>query len=281
MGKLTIGTCVYDDYDGLFFTIQSLRMYHPEVMDRVEFVIINNNPSSKSGQEIQKFVTGIKEPTTYIEFTKYNSPFLKGKIFNVAETDYVLVLDCHVLLDPGCLKKLLDFYDQGRDNGNLLQGPVIYDDLEIISTHFDLSKWGSHMWGAWATDERGYNKDGEPFEIPAQGMGLFTCRRDSWLGFNERFRGFGGEEGYIHTKYRNAGKKTLCLPFLRWLHRFGRPNGVPFRPLLEDRFRNYMIGFHELGKSTYEVEKQFMGAISDQYIERVKQEIGIKTSTQQ
>jgi len=101
VGKLTIGTCVYDDYDGLFFTIQSLRMYHKEVMDRVEFVIINNNPGSKCGKEIQKFVAGIKEPTTYIEFTKYNSPFLKGKIFNVAETDYVLVLDCHVLLEPG------------------------------------------------------------------------------------------------------------------------------------------------------------------------------------
>jgi hypothetical protein len=36
-----------------------------------------------------------------------------------------------------------------------------------------------------------------------------------------------------------------------------------------------MIGFHELGKSTYEVEKQFKGDISDQYIERVKHEVGV------
>ena len=50
MGKLTIGLTVYDDYDGAYFTLQSLRMHHKEVADRLEFVIINNNPNSKQGK---------------------------------------------------------------------------------------------------------------------------------------------------------------------------------------------------------------------------------------
>jgi hypothetical protein len=182
-----------------------------------------------------------------------------------------MCIDSHVLLEPGCLKKLIDFYDAGLDNGNLLQGPLIYDDLSNISTHFDL-KWSGHMWGTWATDDKGKDIDSPPFEIPAQGMGLFSCRKNSWLGFNKEFRGFGGEEGYIHEKYRKNGKQTLCLPFLKWLHRFGRPSGVPYVNDLKDRFRNYMIGFIELGLDTTELKNHFSQALSKQDIEAIEQE---------
>lgn len=273
MTKLTIGVTVYDDFDGLYFTIQAIRLYHPEILNRIEFVIINNNPGSANGKEVKKFIEWIQEPVTYLEFTKYKSPFLKGKIFDLAETEYVLVVDSHVLLEPGCIARLLDFYDSRKDGGNLLQGPLVYDNFHGVSTHFDLAKWGSYMWGAWATDERGTNKDNEPFEIPAQGMGLFSCRKKTWLGFNTSFRGFGGEEGYIHEKYRNYGKKTLCLPFLRWVHRFGRPDGPAFKPDIKDKFRNYMIGFREIGKDTSEVINQFKDVISRDYIKQVEKEL--------
>ena len=113
------------------------------------------------------------------------------------------------------------------------------------------------MWGTWDTDDRGKDVNGDSFEIPAQGMGLFSCRKDYWLGFNKEFRGFGGEEGYIHEKYRKFGKKTLCLPFLRWNHRFARPNGVTYPNILEDRFMNYYIGFRELGLDTRELIEHF------------------------
>tara|TARA_R100000664_G_scaffold26321_1_gene36483 strand:+ start:2548 stop:3378 length:831 start_codon:yes stop_codon:yes gene_type:complete len=275
MSKLTIGLCVYDDFDGAYFTIQSLRMHHSEVLDRLEFVIINNHPGSPHGKALYDLRGWVKEPLTYVEFSAYSSTALRDKIFSLANTEYVLVMDCHVLLETGAIEKLLNFYDNGLDNGNLLQGPLLYDDLRSVSTHFNLDKWGGDMWGAWDVDPRGENKDDEPFEIPAQGLGLFTCRKDSWLGFNPKFRGFGGEEGYIHTKYKNHGKKTLCLPFLRWLHRFQRPNGVPFRLDLRDRFRNYMIGFQEIGKDTNEVIENFKKKIPPHIIEKVKKELDI------
>jgi hypothetical protein len=103
------------------------------------------------------------------------------------------------------------------------------------------------MWGIWATDPRGTDPNGEPFEIPMQGMGVFSCRRTAWPGFNPLFRGFGGEEGYIHEKFRQAGARCLCLPWLRWTHRFGRPAGVPYPLTVEEKLRNYVIGFAELG----------------------------------
>jgi len=109
-------------------------------------------------------------------------------------------------------------------------------------------------------------------------MGLFACRRSVWPGFNEAFRGFGGEEGYIHEKFRRAGARTLCLPFLRWVHRFNRPTGVPYRNILEDRIWNYLVGFREFGLPTTEMEEHFRGLIGEprggEIIAFLKQRIG-------
>jgi hypothetical protein len=274
MRKLTIGMATYDDYDGLYFTIQAIRMFHKEVLDDIEFVIIDNNPNSSHGKAIQNLLNWIKEPVQYLPFTKFNSTTVKNKIFELADTPYVISIDCHVLLEAGSLKKLIDFYDSGKDGGNLLQGPLVYDDMKSISTHFDFT-WSSYMWGTWQTDKRGEDPNGLPFKIPSQGMGLFSCRKDSWLGFNKEFRGFGGEEGYIHKKYEKLGKHTLCLPFLRWLHRFERPNGVPYPNNLQERYRNYLIGFTELGLPTEELDEQFTNAISSEEM------INVKNSLQQ
>ena len=261
MRKLTIGMATFDDYDGLFFTIQSIRMFHKEILDDIEFVIIDNNPNSVHGRLIREFITHIQEPVQYFGFTKYNSTSIKNKVFDLADTPYVLCLDSHVFIEPTSISKLIKFYDDKLDNKNLIQGPLVYDDLITISTHFD-SVWSSHMWGRWQTDDRGKDPNGPPFEIPSQGMGLFSCRKDSWLGYNKEFRGFGGEEGYIHEKYRKNGKKTLCLPFLRWMHRFNRPLGTPYPNNLDDRFRNYIIGFNEVGLNILEVKEHFKDVIS-------------------
>ena len=41
------------------------------------------------------------------------------------------------------------------------------------------------MWGIWASDPRGQDPRGEPFEIPMQGMGAFSCLKQAWLGFHD------------------------------------------------------------------------------------------------
>ena len=111
------------------------------------------------------------------------------------------------------------------------------------------------MWGVWddAKDHTGLPET--PFSIWGHGLGLFGCRKDSWLGFNDQFRGFGGEEGYIHCKYRKAGRDVLCLPWMKWMHKFN--DGVPYPLDIKDRIRNYMIGFDELGLDQTPIYEHF------------------------
>jgi len=138
-----------------------------------------------------------------------------------------------------------------------VQGPLYGDDLEhLVGTHFD-PEWGAGMWGRWGFDDRLDDPDVDYFEIEMQGLGLFACRKDAWPGFNSRFRGFGGEEGYIHEKVRRAGGSAICLSALGWLHRFDRPTGIPYAPRLDDRVRNYLIGWNELGWDTQPVIDHF------------------------
>tara|TARA_R110000851_G_scaffold262583_2_gene415042 strand:- start:657 stop:1727 length:1071 start_codon:yes stop_codon:yes gene_type:complete len=244
--KLTIGMATYDDFSGVFFSIQAIRLYHKEILDNLEFIIIDNNPGEDHSNSICNFVSQIENhvPIRHILAGDWKSTAVRDLVFQEATTPYVLCMDSHVLLEPGSLEKLLQYYKQYPDTDNLLQGPMIYDDLKTPITHMD-PVWRAHMYGIWATDDRGLMPDQSPFEIPMHGMGLFTCRKAAWLGFNKRFRGFGGEEGYIHEKYRRAGHKTICLPFLRWNHRFERPGGPKYNLSLEDRIRNYFIGFIE------------------------------------
>jgi hypothetical protein len=103
------------------------------------------------------------------------------------------------------------------------------------------------MFGTWAVDPRGKDPDGEPFDIPQHGLGMFAARRESWLRFPENLVGFSGGEGYIHEKYRRAGRRNLCLPFARWIHKFQRPHGIPHRPRRADKIRNHIRGWMELG----------------------------------
>lgn len=244
---LTIGMPCYDDYDGAYFTIQALRMYHP----RVKTLIIDNNPESPSGKETKKLCDWTK--TKYVPFTDFVGTFAKDKVFLHSETKYTLCCDCHILFKPTSIFNLIKYYENNPETDDLIQGTLVYDDLGNYSTHFNMQnedgspRWSTGMLGQWAKDDRGAEDKSEPFEIECQGMGVFSCRTESWLGFNKHMHGFGGEEGYIQEKYRRAGRKTLCLPQLRWVHRFGRPLGIPYPNIWEERLRNYLIGHREFG----------------------------------
>src|SRR4029077_15617742 len=85
----------------------------------------------------------------------------------------------------------------------------------------------------------------------------FACRRDRWPGFHPHLRGFGGEEGYVHEKFRQRGGRTVCVPEAGWVHRFARPTGLPYQTTWDDRIRNYLIGWHEVGLPEGQVVDHF------------------------
>ena len=58
--KLTIGLATYDDYNGVYFSVQALRMYHPEMMQQTEIIIvylfIRSDYFRKKKEMIRRFV---------------------------------------------------------------------------------------------------------------------------------------------------------------------------------------------------------------------------------
>ena len=79
--------------------------------------------------------------------------------------------------------------------------------------------------------------------------------------------------GYIHEKVRQRGGRTLCLPFLRWAHRFSRPLGTGYVNRWEDRMRNYYIGLTELGLDTADMEAHFAELLGAETAKRIFAEI--------
>jgi len=253
--KITIGMATYDDYDGVYFTLHAIRLYHPEILDDAEFVVIDNNPDGRCGaalKDLGNWITNYR----YVAKGEISGTAVRDWIFREARGEIVLCIDCHILIVNGALKRLVEYFDRHPGSKDLLQGPLLYDDLKNISTHFK-PEWRGGMYGTWETSPDGLDPEQPAFDIPMQGLGLFACRREAWPGFNPAFRGFGGEEGYIHEKIRQHGGRTLCLPFLRWMHRFNRPMGLPYNNIWEDRVRNYFIGLRELGLDTAPMTEHF------------------------
>jgi hypothetical protein len=113
-------------------------------------------------------------------------------------------------------------------------------------------------------------------------MGVFSCRKGAWPGFNPMFRGFGGEEGYIHEKFRQAGGRCLCLPWLRWTHRFGRPAGIGYSLTVGEKlracanrratFRTWHLseGFNSLLTTAWHIRYSPIGAASKELPHRAR-----------
>ncbi len=272
---LTIGMATYDDYDGVYFTAQSIRLYHPEITDETEILLIDNHPDGPCAAELkslQHWIAGYR----YFPWNRTSGTSVRDMVFREAAGEFVLCIDSHVLFAPGVLRKLIDYFTANPGTPDLLQGPLLYDDLRTISSHME-PRWSSGMFGVWGNDPRANEPAAEPFEIVMHGLGAFACRRAAWPGFNPRLTGFGSEEGYIQEKFRRAGGRTLCLPFLRWVHRFGRPMGVRYRNEWEDRIRNYLIVANELGQDSSQVIahfREFIGAeAADRIVASVTEEL--------
>ena len=309
---LTIGMAHHNDFDGAWFSIQDIRkelMFNGRVdlLRRIEFIIIENDKDSAHAKSLKSFQNHGRGQIRVIDLDGiHGTSATRNKVIEEARGEFVLVMDCHVLLCPTVkiLEQLFMFMDHNPDTKDLYTGPLVYDGLMQITTQYN-DGWGAHMWGKWGLSwncicdkynfttapkedgkcefrdnvsqeeitncpycnkefpkidfaghegvlkKEGYNSLGskfaeKPFEVFAQGLGLFFTKKTAWLKFNEHARGFGGEECYIHEKYRKAGRKTISLPFLKWLHRFERPNGVKYELTVENKLRNYVLEFTEL-----------------------------------
>lgn len=228
-----------------------------------EIVVIDNHPGPH-GQSVmlknfcEGWGDGMIRYVPMHEPTGTSQP--RNRVFADAQGEIVLCMDAHVHVVPGALKRMLAWFDAHRGSMDLVSGPILWDHLQVGATHWE-PKWGDDaMLGQWALDPRGENFDAEPFEIPGMGLGLFACRKEAWLGFHPDARGFGGEEMCYHEKVRRAGHKTLCLPFLRWWHKFTDPRfeKPAYTPTLEDKAANFVLWFCSLGWDLAPVHDAFV-----------------------
>ena len=232
--KLTVGMASYKNFADVWWTVQSLRLQHE--LSGCEILVVDNYGDAKLEGWITAWGGGDVRYIRATEVQGTSAP--RDLVFREARGTWTICIDSHVMLPAGVVAAFLGWAGEHPDCTDLLHGPMLYDDLQTMAVCMD-DEWRDNMWGTW--------RNGEPIdgEIPMHGLGLFGCRTDSWLGFNPGFRGFGGEEGYIHEKYRQAGRKVLSLPFLKWAHKFN--DGVPYPLRMSDRIKNYVTGFEELG----------------------------------
>ena len=275
--KLTIGMAHHMDFSGAYFTIRHIRQVNKRIKD-IEFVVVDNAPDTQHGKDLKTFVEGPCRVGTagakYVPMTEaYGTTQTRNRVFSESSGDVVLCVDCHIDLEPFAADRLLEYFEANPKSKNLIQGPMLNDHDGVYATHFE-DIWRDQMWGIWGLDKRALANDYveglpviervhktkglAPFEIPAMGLGLFGCLKKYWLGFNQHFRGFGGEEWYIHEKYRKAGYKCLCLPWLRWGHRFGRPDGIGYTLTMDHKVRNYILGHNELGMPLDRIYEHFI-----------------------
>jgi glycosyltransferase involved in cell wall biosynthesis len=225
----------------------------------VEILVVDNKGDNNLRDWIKYWLDGVR----YERYTiSCGTTQPRQHVFDAAKGDYVMCIDSHVLLGRNVVSDMIRWIDNNPKCDDLLHGPMMYDNGKTYVTRMDPA-WRDSMFGTWEDPPRTELPD-EPFEIPMMGLGLFCARRESWLGFNPAFRGFGGEEGYIHQKYRNHGRRVMCLPFLKWYHFFGL--GTGYQVSLVDRVRNYMIGFWEVGLDTAPVIEHFGKRLAEQVI---------------
>lgn len=251
--KFSLAIPVYDDYDSLVCCTQANVWHNREHIAQV--VVVDNNPNSAQGKATRDFCAG--RGWVYHPYPDaVGTAAAKNKAVELCNTgNWVVCMDSHIILAPGFFEAFNREKSRTATNA-LYHGALIHDELQSRSTSLT-DKWSSGMFGQWQFDKA--HDDGLVFPIKNAACGLFIVHRDHWLGFNPRFRGFGGEEGYLQLKYSTNGRGVYCVPGCDWWHRFGRPEGVKYPLNNLDKFRNYLIGWAELGLPIEPVITHFVG----------------------
>jgi len=224
--KLSICFPVFRDFDGLYFSAMDIPLTHAEILDDVEIVVVDNEPNTPIGQTTKAWVEGhlaANVRARYVAFPGPGGPAgTKQKCVDEASGKYVLVMDSHVRVAKGGIARLLAYYDAHPETIDFLSGPMLYDSNATIcgkgetltgyATHMD-EVWRGESLGIWASDPRGATIDGEPFVVPAMGCGLFSCRKEAFVGFNRKRPSWAGAEDAViaPTRGMRSCRTGICV----------------------------------------------------------------------
>src|SRR5215213_2872195 len=100
--SLCVGMATHSDFDGVWFTIQALRMYHREAANDLSFVVIDNDPNGPTAEALQAIGKWVPR-YRYVPFDGFSGTAVRDLVFRETDADVVCCLDSHVLLVPGAL----------------------------------------------------------------------------------------------------------------------------------------------------------------------------------
>ena len=260
--KLTIGLANWDDPEGAWWTLSSLRLNHvPVTSQDVELLVVDDMPQPQVA--LQK--TCSLANARYVHSGLGQGPArAKDKVWEHAQGDYVLLLDSHVLLQPNVVGYLLNAIVANTVGKNMWVGPLLNESGGMTATEL-LPELRGHFFGVWHT-----NLDPAPVrEIHAHGSAFCFMQRKHYPFFSPYFKGFAGEEIYLHDKVRRNGGRVLCHRALGWVHRFDRfGRNITYTLSLNDKMRNYMIAAYEMNWNIQQMREYFgKGLPEDQRLE--------------
>ena len=266
---LTIAMPHKHDWEGVWATINFFRdEILAEGLEKwVSINVIDQQPGwggdIHNGGHLKRLTSQISDSGVkcgYFPFTEVEgSAPAKNAAFRYSSGDWVLVVDCHVQLERGSLKKTFDFIQKNSLSNDLYHGQLCTDDRKAYYVglklyHPNPAGWQTPrpmigkdlVFGVWET-KMAKDMPKTPFEIEACGGWCILSRRAAFVGYHPLMAGFGGEEGYTHEATRQRGNKVYSLPFLRGTHRFHRMNTINYGGD-EKIIRNHVIGCMSIGK---------------------------------
>lgn len=254
--KLTIGCACYDDVEGFFWTMSIIRQFHVPVINKeVELLCIDDMPVKQ--KELDHLCNLLQ--ARYVHKPKNMGPAHgKRSVFEEANGEYTLLLDSHVLCAANSINYILSAIQDNRIQRDIWSGPLLNEHGAIIGTELDMN-WRGEFFGTWNTDPN--IKSSRVKEINGMGSAYFCMNTQQFLdieGFPKEFKGFGGEELILSEINRQkTGGKHFCHAALGWQHRFYRPRPVAYTLTINDKYKNYLVGFYKCGWDCADVKDYF------------------------
>src|SRR5271170_5385806 len=81
--RLAIGMATYDDYDGVYFTVQAIRLFHPEIAAETEIIVVDNHPEGPCAGDLKALENWV-EGYRYIPFNRLQGTAVRDVIFREA-----------------------------------------------------------------------------------------------------------------------------------------------------------------------------------------------------
>jgi hypothetical protein len=241
---LDIGLPYCGDLTGLAMTLSGMAIErHIHGLNDLTFTVVDNS-GTRSGEPLAK-----EHGAKYVYHpTPTGASPARRALFDGSMAKWQACLDDHCQFLHGDLARLVAWCRE-NETDDLYHGVMLksrVSDGENLAVHWTHCETRWNPDGLFGVPSRNHvilKDDSRPWPIPMGWSWFFMARPETFLGVHPEARGF-ANEGYLDLKYRLAGRKVWCLPFVRTTHVFKAKGPKP--NLWVDRARNNLLYWRDL-----------------------------------